>query len=1844
MASTIQNSLYETMSLFSSHLRDSLTISNTIECTIAEVVDPGRGIYKVNHLDKTFNAHSSVNQTYLIGDNVYVLVPENDMTKEKVILSLVQPSTVVRNNDIEDETTMNDFHYVSSNLLTSNSINLHSYRGAESVYIRQNVCNVHLSTFKRYIDNNKLLIFTAKLRTKLPFEQQRGGEYDVSVHIPAYLKEDPSKTCFITIRITSSNLLGNPYRLNSWTTQFKTIEWPEEYDVDVSRNGQAMLTASCSGFKQEASKRDIADIFFKNMELYVGRKLTPEELQGNMLLLTSNTGFIFTNLENKKETKTINANVYMQGNKLSPTPTDEYYWYMEDMNIKVGSTGYDVNGGQGWKCLNECEMVPVDESKPDGEKTAHYIPLENSYSFKEQDFRTTRRIKCIALIGSARYTAIETLQNASDEYRVSITTDRPDNQYAKYTGARVNLTITTAAPINSLASQLKYKFKRYDKHGVLLEPTTIIDGKEVPLEIIRLDGATTRGSDITSNTGATLYTYVQKASFEVIQIEESNSIICEVSDDGGPIGTGAVTVSIGDTSAYATILNGNTLYKYDVNGNSPMSQFYNGLTQSSKKSILPLEYIVRDKGQELNDGEYNTINVTWKVPIDGLVRPVFPKDSTGQEVIVTDEDKKYYILEGKGKNFTLPYTISSMFNNKKADNNKIILEIEYDGKILVDETFIMFLKEGMSGTNGTTYAAVLTLKEGSDYTKWYPYMSPIVGPNDGDMVEKKVKLWYDSHKKVLRIWKNDSYKILNSYKPRFRVRLFKDGEEVNTKDIKSVVFSIYRAEENNAVVTAKQDANTPVECLLQAIDKLPEPSSKDSINIIQAKVKADNDLEIYCYYPLEILITGNSEPYKNVSNTDNSQKYKFDITGGYAEVLYNANGTSPMYDNDLNFKFKWNDDLAPDQTTVQLISGTPNLKVKTPFEIKDRFHSEAREYQIDPKPTFDGYVVSNYIKVTNDAGETPQSTAVRYIRPVIMHYNNYSMPHLNDWDGSRVDVQDGCILAPQVAAGKKESDNSFTGAIMGIKHLTSNDSQETGLFGFNHGTQTFKLNAEDGGATFGRSGKGQIIIDPGKNGNSTIRSADYLVGSTNNTGMCISLADATIHFASTGTGDGVTDTGIINKKKYGRIYSGEHKELKSQVRGFYLSDDGLSIGNNFIVASDGISKILGENSTIGGWHLDDKGHIVSDSAGIIMDAEKSSIILGGGKLGKIYSGQHSTLASTNAGFYLGHDGLSIGSNFVIATDGTASITKGGSSLGKWELDDQGCIVSSDTKGGILLNSSDSTIVLGTKKTDTGTHYGKIYGGKHSTRDSTENGFYLGADGFSVGKYVRISEGGTMYLGDVNTNKKWTVEKGYIAYNATALHFNGTTIDSKATGTGQIYIGTDGIRLGKKFAVNSDGKMVGSDVNLTGTITSKNGSIGGWTIGSDYIKSSSEDGLQEIILQHGAKNSGSYIGHRTRAKATDKWEWDWYVRRDGVAKFANVTIYGKLNSTNRTLIDGTGNLKHQIYKNSAWVTGNWEIKSNGEATFHDVKIKGGSLNIGNKSKINSDGSASFSNVSITGGSLSIGGKASIDSKGAATFKNITISGGELNLGSGKAKITNGGAATFSNITITGGKFNMGGGTTYIDNAGNATFKSITISGGSLNIKNKAKINTDGSASFSSVTITGGSLNLGSGVAKITNTGKATFSNIEIKGGSLTFSGGKIKLESNGTATFKNINVEQGTNSSGSKYFKLLNGALSSRGAEIIEPTITGNGSIEFTIPQVSNRTGSGDVYRSKIQLGYKGSFAGLRIMGYNSADKEYKNAISQFLIGFNGGVPTVQFISPSGSWYYKFLTGTWGKLL
>ena len=237
-----------------------------------------------------------------------------------------------------------------------------------------------------------------------------------------------------------------------------------------------------------------------------------------------------------------------------------------------------------------------------------------------------------------------------------------------------------------------------------------------------------------------------------------------------------------------------------------------------------------------------------------------------------------------------------------------------------------------------------------------------------------------------------------------------------------------------------------------------------------------------------------------------------------------------------------------------------------------RITPNGNKCKVTPKSSYDGYTVNNAIlcKVFLDDVQV----CILHM-PINMYLNRYGNSAINGWNGNsvQVDNEGGYILAPQIGAGVKNDDNSFTGMVMG-RVEKFNSGTDVGLVGYHKGKRSIFLDAETGNATFGAAGNGQILITPESG---QLKSGNY--NTTNKTGMLIDLDDPYIKFGSGNFSVGADGKLIANDVKItgGQITIGNTTITSEEVR-LLKGAIGVDSKGNDVVLAD---RIVASEAEIG---------------------------------------------------------------------------------------------------------------------------------------------------------------------------------------------------------------------------------------------------------------------------------------------------------------------------------------------------------------------------------------------------------------------------------------------------------------------------------------------------------------------------------------------------------------------------------------------------------------------------------------------------------------------------------------
>ena len=394
---------------------------------------------------------------------------------------------------------------------------------------------------------------------------------------------------------------------------------------------------------------------------------------------------------------------------------------------------------------------------------------------------------------------------------------------------------------------------------------------------------------------------------------------------------------------------------------------------------------------------------------------------------------------------------NSMFNQLYVDKSSNILYYNIKQKYNINYTNnILTLR--ITAINGTVYEyykEIVFLKDGDQGTNGTSFCCVIRPCN-----ENGEEFGY------IRPYCNDDINYC------LKAKVYKDGDLIDLSDKNYSIEFIW----------TKHDLNT--ELIANNIQKITDIINIDSAYVtvqvnIQDKLKKTKT-SIYYHYPIDTY-NGNVAEIDQLIDT-NIPLY----------IKYNAAGINPSYAT-IPIYFKINDvnQEISEKIDNELISITGN--VTDGFKIQ---------------PTINASDTQTFV-ATLQCGS-------KYTHPMIIYLNTFGNEAINGWDGTSIEKNDeeGYILAPQIGAGSKDSNNRFSGVVMGRDTALN----LIGLFGYEKGINTFQLR-EDGIAIIGAKGKGQITIN-GESG--TIQSGNYIPSNYNGTGagMRIDLVEGAIDAAN----------------------------------------------------------------------------------------------------------------------------------------------------------------------------------------------------------------------------------------------------------------------------------------------------------------------------------------------------------------------------------------------------------------------------------------------------------------------------------------------------------------------------------------------------------------------------------------------------------------------------------------------------------------------------------------------------------------------------------------------------------
>ena len=1171
-------------------------------------------------------------------------------------------------------------------------------------------------------------------------------------------------------------------------------------------------------------------------------------------------------------------------------------------------------------------------------------------------------------------------------------------------------------------------------------------------------------------------------------IKDISTFSCGIYDDvDNLLGSASIKITNKEAVADYTLIinNGTQVFQYTEAGIAP-----NSSTLKNPMMLDALTFDIIDKnGNKFTEEAKKASHVTWSIPtINTLL--TLPKDKTN--MAITEDG---YALFSDMLN--LDFGIASLYKVNCANQN-ISLSVAFKDKILTAQTNFSFIKTGEPGSNGTDFIAKLVPNKNflhstdlirDDYILLKKTRISSETEVESNIFSLANGLWalpelyhngtliFDNtmvNSGVSTEGKEVSLKwsiLKNSYAAGFEdfqpfsidsntgiVTINENlltGKNMNILNTHGLSIISWKTELETKVTSTKdafdlsqkavEDCKKEIEELNELKDKTTEPAkireyeqqietkTNDLNNILipnniknkKAYNNAVGELETYEAYLTTTISSSLATiikveiQYDGIVYSDTIPVMIVDIlgdkiplnieldNGGFLYGMYTSDGRRSAYDTSAPFSLLGTygfDDKVDNIADIKIQSGekvgqnkfsanwstigTVAEKQNNKWEWISKCSLETKKltteeqskmpfYQqwIKPTDNYDGQCVTNIVRAIIKDEETDAEIAVCYI-PVYLLLNKYGNAAINGWDGNGIELNDesGVILAPQMGAGRKESDNSFTGVVMGTENIEGKEA--IGLLGYNHGERTIFLDAESGKAEFGKNNGGKIIIDPSSD-KAQIYSGNwkYKTASEPGSGMLIDLTTPEIKFGTgnfevNAEGDLTAKTGQIGGWDIGanqltscegkvgmRAYDKDSAEKDKQYA--FWAGDKEPEKANFRVQYDGSAVV--DNLRIASTDAN-KNRVVIDNGAVYSekyDAETKNWI------------SHATYESDTEGFYIGADGFSVGGGreinetngenefrgFRVNSQGDILATSG--SIGGWKLTENGLSGGKkslkDTSEGIFICSNG--IAFGDPLNADGTRKDM----KHKTRKCV---FEVNAAGelYSItgliGGWTITSDTLSQRAGGANvglSSKCYNVnEDGSISDNL--------SLPSIWSGGNVSHILEDGTNtiIGPKFFVDFQGNLYAKNAHVDGTITAASGTIGGWKITSSALEA--KDGYMKIESSGHIEGGSSYT---------------WSINSAGNAIFNDIDCRGKFSGASNGTFSGNGSGEFSSGRyglNGSGFTmdgvGGWSIYDSSIGTNAEVYV--GSLKTTGSIRVMGQEAAIASGVSITAEGIKVHG--------------------------------------------------------------------------------------------------------------------------------------------------------------------------------------------------------------------------------------------------------------------------------
>lgn len=1155
-----------------------------------------------NYYEETSSAHEKQQYEKVL----YTAAPhfvdtqiEEYISKKKAIAQDTSLSDSERASQIEN--LDNTFQEIMKNIAPSYSEFLEKY-----YYTTTNFLSIQsIEALQNYMSASSNMIIGATFRTALDDVQQysASANYGISFGVE-YKNATTGEYQFVDYTLDVNSMSGSPYSLLNATRQYKIVPIKSNFV-------QLLYVYIWTEDFPNIDNTKAADIFVSNVELTCANQISTEDLQGTYLHILTPQGTWFTKKDATEENLTLQGELLVKGNAVSSTSEDvTWYWFFEDASINNKSFLYQKDGGKGWRCLNDYDTITLDngteDDTSDDSQVAEFKAGSSEQIVNEKAFLChSLKYKCVAVYDSQVFEATVNIINPYNTLDLGILV-REDSLNVNTTLTDENNSITfykdNGKPILNCLVE--------DSSGNLIN--CVLDENGFPQYSTTANGQTFSYS-WSQQTYDGEKSSLGSESTETIEVQAITNFTyqtCSARQTDGSTESfiGSLQIKVVnsfedeldiDTPAQSLLItNGTQTYIYDEDGLSPTSE-----NREKPITIKTLSFRIQDKDGNVFDSneDYDiqdadlvaSCQILWEVPLSNTMLSF-------NDIVLVNKDGTALSSDatvGYQSGYVLPYTLKDTYSYSNTDNT-IKLTVVYNNYSLIAQTSLVIVKTGDPGTNGTDNVAA------------------ILANADNRPLQPMITTQTDTNVKTPN-------QILGSSGGLFVVNFFYAAEQLQcgnafsatddiyAKGLTTEWFSLQNTYKNSTTASISEKTsiseNSNTEHYAPSINNYATcVDSSENFTIMNSKDDSVFELSangVDCLADiLECKITYEDVNYQatlpliTAQVTDSNYQIRLKDNTGFRFVTYGSDGRRPKQDSSSPFEIEivqLNDSavMSPSDYTYKwyVLGSMQNCSEKTwqptiylKYSYNEKYAANIKKFT--PVDTYNGECVNCAIEVVVFKGETEFG---RIHIPIHLLLNRYTNAALNDWDGNSISLDEdrGVILAPQIGAGKKETDNSFTGLLMGEVKEYGQDEADVGLIGYKEGTRTLHIDANEGQAIFGSKGNGQIIIDP----------------NARNSGATSTLEGKALLYSSNFWNSYYDDTTSSSEdaRKYNGLpqttyeFDGEYDNQSGEGMIIDLTSPRIQFGNKtFSVSPKGL--ITAASGDIGNWILE-KGRLYQEN-------------------------------------------------------------------------------------------------------------------------------------------------------------------------------------------------------------------------------------------------------------------------------------------------------------------------------------------------------------------------------------------------------------------------------------------------------------------------------------------------------------------------------------------------------------------------------------------------------------------------------------------------------------------------